>query len=527
MVCFVLNLTSLTDVKNRRKIFLKMNEIQISDWLKAKISSAQLSNDSGFCFIINTKCLCVCAFKILFGISDYKFQQCISNLQSPTIHGNSLQIRTKPYESILNIWFSTLITNYCDFFPTNNHLYLPTYFSRNYVFQLASAEVLQKTGIDLSYTVFRTFWKTKYPNIKIPKNFRMGQCDFCLEIRRQKLLGLNKIQLNEFIQEHNKLHSSMREYCTNLRQKASIKPFEIMYVMYDGKQADRWPHIVPLPKDTQTLPRVRVSIYGISNFSEKLTHFYFFFPHWESGANVSITILYDHILRSFQTMKHKRPTTLIIQADNCVKEAKNKSVFAFAAHLIYFNWFKKVKILCLIPGHTHDLIDQEFATWAIALLHHCIESLHAFPDFMKQAFKSGSKSYYFTMIRQIFDWVQYFESVTTNFSNHTEARMFKFYKDINGHIIMKYKTNCLEPTWKGFTIPNINDIFGIQICSQFLTSLPLHIVPQPLSIKDLKIISEQKAFVDCYSPQNKAFWLNLAVDSTNYLKSMIISNECK
>ncbi len=80
-----------------------MNEIQISDWLKAKISSAQLSNDSGFCFIVNTKCLCVCAFKILFGISDYKFQQCISNLQSPTIHGNSLQIRTKPYESILNI----------------------------------------------------------------------------------------------------------------------------------------------------------------------------------------------------------------------------------------------------------------------------------------------------------------------------------------------------------------------------------------------------------------------------------------
>ncbi len=63
----------------------------------------------------------------------------------------------------------------------------------------------------------------------------MDQCDFCLEIKRQKLLGLNKIQLNKFIQEHNKLHSSMKEYCTNLKQKVSIKPFEIIYVIYDGK----------------------------------------------------------------------------------------------------------------------------------------------------------------------------------------------------------------------------------------------------------------------------------------------------
>jgi hypothetical protein len=517
----------LTDVKKLREIFFKLNAVQQSDWLKTKISSAKLAN-SEYCFIINTKCLCINAFKSLFGISDYKFQQCLSTLHLPSIHGNALKSKIKPYENTLNIWFSNLISQYCDFFPSNDHLYLPTYFSRTYVHELASAEVLQKNGHELSYTVFRTFWKTKYSNIKIPKNFRMGQCDFCLEIRRKKLAGYNKLQLNEFIQEHNKLHSSMREYCTKLRQKASIKPFEIMYIMYDGKQADRWPHIVPLPKDTQTLPRIRVSIYGISNFSEKLTHFYFFFPHWESGANVSITILYDHILRSFLTMKHKRPATLIIQADNCVKEAKNKSVFSFAAHLVYFEWFKKIKILCLIPGHTHDLIDQEFATWATALFRLCIESLHAFPQFMKQAFKNGSKSYYFTMIRQMFDWMQYFETITTDFSNHTEARMFKFYKDTNGHVVMKYKTNCLEPIWKGFTIVDIDDIFGIQICTQFLTSLPLHIIPQPLSSNDLQIISEKKAFVDCYSPRDKTFWLNLTLNSTDYLKSMdILPNECK
>ena len=80
----------------------------------------------------------------------------------------------------------------------------------------------------------------------------MEQCDFCLEIKWKKLAGCDKVQLNEFMKEQNKLHFSMREYCARLRQKVSVKPFEIMYLMYDGKQADRWPHIVPLPKDTQT-----------------------------------------------------------------------------------------------------------------------------------------------------------------------------------------------------------------------------------------------------------------------------------
>ena len=51
-------------------------------------------------------------------------------------------------------------------------------------------------------------------------------------------------------------------------------------------------------------------------------------------------------------MKHKRPAALILQA----------------AHLVHYDWFKKIKILCFISGHTHDLIDQEFSIWAIGLL---------------------------------------------------------------------------------------------------------------------------------------------------------------
>ncbi len=42
-----------------------------------------------------------------------------------------------------------------------------------------------------------------------------------------------------------------------------------------------------------------------------------------------------------------------------------------------------------------------------------------------------------------------------------------------------------------------------------------------------KLSQKKKAFVDCYSPRDKAFWLNLTLNSTDYLKSIDLPNECK
>src|SRR5688572_5270398 len=143
-----------------------------------------------------------------------------------------------------------------------------------------------------------------------------------------------------------------------------------MYLQYNKKKASYLPHLSPLPKD----------------FSEQVNHTYVFLPHWEGGPNISITILYDHIRRAFRSMAHSRPKTLVLQVDNCAKEGKNKVMFAFAAHLVHFGWFKKVKIVSLIQGHTHDLIDQLFATWSIAERKQCIQSLCALSDFLARAY---------------------------------------------------------------------------------------------------------------------------------------------
>jgi hypothetical protein len=516
------------DIISLRKPFQNIKEQEFSNWIKEKILNAKLANDKGYNFMVQGHPICAPAFCAIYGISDYKWKKSLESLSVKSSHGNKGKIRQPKWRLELIKWFLFILAQFCDFMPNSNTKYLPTYFTQQMMHSMASNHILSTCGVDISESRFRSFWKENYKDIKIPKNFKMGRCDYCLELKRKKSKGASYAEINQYMEEHNKLHSSMREYCNNLREKATIKPFKYMFLQYDGKQASRLPHIIPLPKDTQTLPRIKLNVYGVSNFSENCTQFYTFFPHWETGSNVSCSILYDHILRSFQKMKHKRPSTLILQVDNCAKEGKNKTVFAFAAHLIHFGWFKKIKIVSLIQGHTHDLIDQEFSVWSTGERKKCIESLYHLGDFIKTSFSKEKKSISYTVLRWMFDWTKYFEDVICKISNYKDARMFKLYQDDNGQVLMKYKTNCMEKTWRGFELPDDSTQYGIRVCSSFKSSLPQPILPQPLPIEDLNIISERPAFVECYEPKDKAFWLNLAQDSTSYLKNnTYFSNEGK
>jgi hypothetical protein len=522
------NVITFIAIMEIRKPLLSLSECSFTDWIKERIRSAKLANNNGYFFIINGTSVCKEAFQILFGISEYKFNIAEENLSSITVHGNTGKRRISSWAPFLIQWFTQLIADYCDYMPNKEIKYLPTYFTKEMVHSMASIELAKFSDTTISQTYFNSFWKLHFNTVKIPKNFRMGRCDVCLEMMRLKQSSITKAEIKQKQQEHNYLHSKSRSYCNILRQQAAAKPYDIMYLQYDGKQASRIPHIIPLPKDTQTLPRVKLHVYGVSNFSENETQFYLFLPHWETGANISISILYDHILRQFKTMLHKRPPKLILQVDNCAKEGKNKFVFAFAAHLIYFDWFKEVEIVSLIQGHTHDLIDQEFSVWAEGERKRCCETLDDISEFISWTFKNSVKKHSFTLLRWMFDWSGFFTPTLTEITGIKEARCFRFLKNTSNNIVLYWKTNCLESTWKGFKIPNDDTIYGIQICSQFLNTFPNPVPPSFLSYDDLKIIAEKQAFTACYRPYQLRFWENILIDSTKYLESNeSLKNESK
>ena len=123
------------------------------------------------------------------------------------------------------------------------------------------------------------------------------------------------------------------------------------------------------------------------NFSSESNHFYLGFSHWTARPNLSVTILIDSILQFFNTIKYNQPSQLYLQVDNCAKNGRNRIIFAFAAHLVHWGWFKEVNIVALIQGHTHDLIDGEFGTWAKEEEKRCIMSLHNVGNFISFTFK--------------------------------------------------------------------------------------------------------------------------------------------
>ena len=56
-----------------------------------------------------------------------------------------------------------------------------------------------------------------------------------------------------------------------------------------------------MPKESQSVQRIKTMVYGVKTFAENRDiHFYISFPHWTVGANFSITILYNFILRFFK-----------------------------------------------------------------------------------------------------------------------------------------------------------------------------------------------------------------------------------
>ncbi len=105
--------------------------------------------------------------------------------------------------------FLFILAQFCDFMPNSNIKYLPTYFTQQMMYSMASNHILSTCGVDISESRFRSFWKENYKDIKIPKNFKMGHCDYCLELKRKKTKGASYAEINQYMEEHNKLHSSM------------------------------------------------------------------------------------------------------------------------------------------------------------------------------------------------------------------------------------------------------------------------------------------------------------------------------
>jgi hypothetical protein len=502
------------DCLKLRQPLMILSEQHFTNWIKDRIKAAETLNKQ-YVFIVDGNRVCLPTFCSIFGISEHKFHVAEKTLHSPTVHKATGTSSKPSWMLFLEGWFINLIAYFCDIMPNSDNRYLPIYFTKSTMHETAVSEFQQQGGSFFSSSSFQKFWKNNYKYVKIPKSFKMGICDTCLELKSMKTKEISREDIIKARMDHNTLHATSRQFCNDLRAKAKQQPFINLYFQFDGKQASHLPHITPLPKDTQNIPRVKTLVYGVSNFSNETTHFYLAFPHWSAGPNLSITILYNSILQFFKNIKHQRPAQFILQVDNCAKDGKNKTIFAFAAHLVKWNWFKEVLIVSLIQGHTHDLIDGEFSVWTAGERKWNIPSFHQLGFFLSKAFKKGKAMY--SVFQMIYDWTAYFAPTLVQISQHSEARMFKFFKNNSEEVEMLYKTNPLESDWHGLDIPESNQLHGIQICTYFQQLAPHVVAPEPLPVDLMNQLATYNGLVKYYDSLDSSFWKGMQCDSVGYL----------
>jgi hypothetical protein len=119
----------------------------------------------------------------------------------------------------------------------------------------------------------------------------------------------------------------------------------------------------------------------------------------------------------------------------------------------------------------------------------------------------------------MYDWTAYFDSTLTDFSQYSEARIFRFYKNKENKVVMMYKTNILENNWRGFQTKPSSKHYGIQICTFFQQ------ISQPLVSESLNqtVVDNFAIFVSLqtyYNSVDQSFWTGLQHNSITYLESI-------
>ena len=142
------------------------------------------------------------------------------------------------------------------------------------------------------------------------------------------------------------------------------------------------------------------------------------------------------------------PPLLNVQMDNATGDNKNHFVFCFLSLLVANRIFREVYVNFMIVGHTHDDIDALFRRWSMALKK---ESFSTIPLLMKSFMDVEAIPTIPHHIEEVLDFKKFIEGGIVVGENallgHTKAQQFKFYVDVSGCPMMKYKLFCTDDDW--------------------------------------------------------------------------------
>lgn len=247
-----------------------------------------------------------------------------------------------------------------------------------------------------SWTCFYNRWKTHWSLVlEFGHESTHATCDECCNYKHEMKGWLNSLQSdveNHIFenmvkyQRHLAAVAADRSFINGLRMAASIPETtrtsqtlggEYLLVIVDGMDQAKWrlPRFPELrtPKSAAHLKRPTVVVEAVWVVGHRLD-FYLLDKdqhHDSNSIQECIAQSLEKVAASFESKKSKMPRSIILVADNTVRESKNQFMFKYWITHIIKNKFDLCLQLHMRAGHTHDVLGQPTGPKSRALP--CIE----------------------------------------------------------------------------------------------------------------------------------------------------------
>lgn len=144
------------------------------------------------------------------------------------------------------------------------------------------------------------------------------------------------------------------------REKATRDPSDFCSIIID--RADQATYGLPhLLYNTKSMRGDKLKVRMISVKDHDLVSSLFLYlmtEEFEKGATHIVEVLHRFLCQ--KASKGTLPSVLLVQADNCTRENKNRFVMAYFEMLVAMGVFRQVNVSFLPVGHTHEDIAQVF-----------------------------------------------------------------------------------------------------------------------------------------------------------------------
>ena len=163
-----------------------------------------------------------------------------------------------------------------------------------------------------------------------------------------------------------------------------------------------------------------------------------------AGSDTVMTILLK-VLRDYED---PLPPVLKLHMDNCFRENKNRFVLGLCHLLVHYGVFKKVSLSFLPVGHTHNIVDQMFSRFSVALAKAMCMTVEELHEVCSENYNVKGFKPVFEHIDEMANWTALLEPLLPahKFQGISKPRLFEVFRDEEGKVRHRYRNQLQDAT---------------------------------------------------------------------------------